>query len=706
MALSTENVICVRMNWRTGALSECIHGMSLHGYERAMHAKYVLETSFSNFSNANLKKAWATWLEHSGLIAERHKNKDLTKAEKRKMLQKKTIDIFRRVYLHDCSKNSSEVQSTCIKFLKEATGGLVHAFKAMNDLVLRDIVVSSIFLMLASGQPVPNFVQGRSPSFFYIIVSGSISMHHQPEVHLAMETCAILKRQPRYIHRAPIGPVEYTICEFESFGEHNLMLEMPLGNTAICNEPTLLLAVTKSAFKTHLSSVFMSLKESHEKCTFLENSITQFKGWGRNRVLRAARFLKRFSCPGNTKIITEGSICNKVYFIELGDCKIMTKDDPFARQQSKRNIIGEHRFERYKVHPRKKLSIDIMYISHGSMWGEASLLWKGLLRSESDARMNASETVDTSSAVLMSRTQHRNICDVITQGFVQGYVIEREDLSSFIDICAGTRFIVDIANLYEERKAFVSKRRDDILAERQHETRRSSSPIPPISPIRLTPMNQPNRLIKMNEKMKSKTIHRQQRQLQVSPVKQSLKKKSILTPANSKALNLTNIQPIKSVKYEFRGSGNSPPLVFATSSFQDQAEMDSYLSNLVSSQSKKNKLNQLTKGLAPKVDLEDKLELTLRRLKGVTRVENDIEKRRKLEFTTPGDRNRDRIRRARNSRTLRTNKQARIMLLESTLLLPTPSLENSNDAISQDNSHNSHHFLGFYDPWDVMADGR
>ena len=198
-------------------------------------------------------------------------------------------------------------------------------------------------------------------------------------------------------------------------------------------------------------------------------------------------------------------------------------------------------------------------------------------------------------------------------------------------------------------------------------------------------------------------MHREQRQLQVSPVKQSVKHKSYLVPEKSKALNLTNIQPVKSVKYKFHGSGHSPPLIFGTSSFQDQTEMESYLSNVLSSQSMNSKLNRLTKCLAPKVDHGDKLELTLRKLTDITRVENDIEQKRKLQFTTPGDRNRDRIRRARNSRALRTNKKARTMLLESTLLLPTPSLENSNDAVSQDNSH---HFLGFYDPWDVMADGR
>ena len=463
------------------------------GYEKHMHAKFVMEETFMKIYHAKHYAAFQAWLENVGLL----RNVSTQKTDRN--IQKEMVQLFRSIYTGKQKKNDETTIELLLTFLKDkqSVGGLYHTFKRLDNKILSEIICGSTFLQLASGQVVRNYVQSQQPAnFFYIIVKGKIKLYQQEEHQIAMETLEKLKTNPQYIHQADLGELKFTLNESESFGEQNLILNHPQYYTAIASTASLLFAIPRTLFYKHLIQFYKDLQDTYEKTEFLKQ-VPMFNNLGRSRILRMSKLLKPFSRASKYILIKSGTICDKVIFIQSGEAKVVLnpnadtsisilsqekQNEMLEVQQviARKKMIGEHRVKRFQHVPNKKnkKKIEILVLSANQFWGEASLLDKSLLRYENDHRM-ASDIIDTSSSIYMSDKKHMEMANIITNGHVKGYVLLKEQLPYFIDILQGTRCLKDISSLYEERKGLIRKRieeENDILKQGNKNKKLSSSP--------------------------------------------------------------------------------------------------------------------------------------------------------------------------------------------------------------------------------------
>jgi len=451
------------------------------GYEKQMHAKFVMEETFAKIYHAKHNAAFQAWVENAG-VKRKYIHPDeveLPPAILLKKIKTDMLELFRNIYIGKQTKGEEKTINTFLKFLKhkKCVGGLHHTFKRLTDAVLTEIISGSTFLQLASGQLVRNYVQCQHPAnFFYIVVKGQIKLYQQEEHRLALETLETLKKQPQYIHQADVGELKVVLNESESFGEQNLILNHPQYYTAIASAPSLLFAIPRSLFYKYLIQFYKDLQETYEKTEFLRK-VPMFKNLGYARILRISKLLKPLSRASKYTLIKSGTMCDKVIFIQSGEARvtinpntkhsvsILSKEQQneiveIQKRNKKKMFIGEHRVKRFKNNQhdtRNKKKIDVLILSANQFWGEASLLDKNLLRYENDQRMT-SDIIDTSGVIYMSKNQHVEMANVISINKLTGYVLLKDELPYFIDIIHGTRCLKDISSLYEERKGLIRKR--------------------------------------------------------------------------------------------------------------------------------------------------------------------------------------------------------------------------------------------------------
>ena len=623
-------------------------------------------------------------------------------------IQSAVVQAIRNVYLKGQKiEGNVAAGNSIIQFLRTCVGGLVHIFARLDeDLLRKEIVHKTPCLMLASGQPIPNFIQGAGSLFFYIIVSGNVQLYRQQETQLQDQTLEKLKKQPYYINEAPIGDKSSELTDFQSFGEHTLMLNLPRKYTAICTSPSILLAIPKVVFHLYLAKFFKELKERYEKVNFLQQ-VPIFQNWGQNRLLRIAEQLTPFMYAKGKKLLKEGHLSKRVIFIETGMARVLSRVDPYFREEARKRktIIGEHRVERFKTRKVRKKTVEIMTIGHGSMWGEGSLLWKGLLRSGNDARMNAAESIDSSSAILMTKEQNVEIADVVSDSPVSGYHIVSKDLSNFLSACNGTRFITDAAKLYEERKMFISNRLQGLI-EYLDDGVQGNRPGLSFSPIRLAPIEQ------------GAVDHaRKSGNLVISPMKTSRTQFMRTGKVKSKYKSPSKRGQVSLYGGDFQSRSAK---FIAGAAFSDKKELDIYINNVLSSSTREHKVKSIVR--KKKINPGDKLEPLIRRLKVYGKKGNERKKSSMMfplsatvgSYQHRAEARRQKLRRARASRNPQTNVQVRMMLQEAEIFQLEQSIDEESpfQHVFKDSSKtDDHKFMvmgegktqkSLYDPWNLM----
>eukprot|EP00943_MAST-04B_sp_MAST-4B-sp1_P002108 g2108.t1 len=295
------------------------------GYEKHMHAKFVMEETFAKIYHAKQNAAFQAWVENAGVKGTNVHPDDveLSPAMILKNIKNDMVELFRNIYIGKQTKAEKKTMNTFLKFLKhkKCVGGLHHTFKRLKDDVLTEIISGSTFLQLASGQLVRNYVQCQHPAnFFYIVVKGQIKLYQQDEHCIALETLETLKKQPQYIHQANVGVVKFVLNESESFGEQNLILNHPQYYTAIASTSSLLFAIPRTLFYKHLIQFYKELQETYEKTEFL-SKVPMFKNLGNARILRISKLLTPFSRASKYTLIKSGTMCNKIIFIQSGEAR-------------------------------------------------------------------------------------------------------------------------------------------------------------------------------------------------------------------------------------------------------------------------------------------------------------------------------------------------------------------------------------------------
>ena len=455
------------------------------GYEKHMHAKFVMEETFLKLYHAKQHAAFQAWVENAGMHREEvHKNPWQT-------LLENVVRLFRDVYIGKLRKGDKKSVALLTEFLLhgKCVGGLHHTFKRLNDAAIKDIISGSTFLQLASGQLVRNCLQGQRPAnFFYIIVKGKIDLYKQDEMQIVTQNLDAVRRDPQQIHTADIGVLSATLQDSESFGEQDMILNHPQSFTGIASVPSLLFAIPRPMFYKHMIRFYKDLTETFEKTEFL-NKVPMFCKLGNARLLRLSKLLKPFSRAGNYCLLRHGAPADQVIFINSGQVRVtldpnsahalsLLPDDKRRKileeelEATNRMMIGQHRVDRYKSKRiKRKQAVDVMLLGPLQFWGEASLLSKQLLRYEKDGRMS-SDSIDTTNAIYMSDKKHNQIADIFTVNQVSGYILQKENLPFFIDITTGTRVLRELSSLYNDRRALLVKR-----IERENDTLRLQYPV-------------------------------------------------------------------------------------------------------------------------------------------------------------------------------------------------------------------------------------
>ena len=83
------------------------------GYEKHMHAKFVMEETFMKIYHAKHYAAFQAWLENVGLL----RNVSTQKTERN--IQKEMVQLFRSIYTGKQKKNDETTIELLLTFLKD-----------------------------------------------------------------------------------------------------------------------------------------------------------------------------------------------------------------------------------------------------------------------------------------------------------------------------------------------------------------------------------------------------------------------------------------------------------------------------------------------------------------------------------------------------------------------------------------------------------
>lgn len=213
-------------------------------------------------------------------------------------------------------------------------------FSTMDPLLLQEICKVAKYRNIAADTPV--FLQGDAPDAFYVILSGTLSVHVTPDA----DTDSLGRTQPgnpvrsQNPHRtrrgsmfsdpsAIYGPRVAILTSGQSFGELALINTASRAATILAQESSEMLLIMKQDYETVLQAE--QARALNEKVDILR-AIPALRDWPNSRLSKLSYGIITRSYPRDTAIVSEGESWRDLYIVKSGGCKVVKKFESPARR--------------------------------------------------------------------------------------------------------------------------------------------------------------------------------------------------------------------------------------------------------------------------------------------------------------------------------------------------------------------------------------
>ena len=191
------------------------------------------------------------------------------------------------------------------------------------------------------------FYQGDVGDSFYIIITGTLSVHVKPQDNdkkeskkdrrkssmIAEMALAAAQRNSLTDPTAIFGPSVALVRSGDSFGELSLIQGAPRAATCITREVCEFLVISKKAYDYVLAD--LHARELTEKISALRH-IPPLQDWSESKLLKISyTFVKRTYHRGRM-IVQEGDAPRNLYIILSGECRVLKR----SKQKSRTDRIG------------------------------------------------------------------------------------------------------------------------------------------------------------------------------------------------------------------------------------------------------------------------------------------------------------------------------------------------------------------------------
>ena len=221
-------------------------------------------------------------------------------------------------------------------------------FSTMDPLLLQEICKVAKYRNIAADTPV--FLQGDAPDAFYVILTGTLSVHLMPDADTdtlgkpgppnqartqsggGRERRASIRPRRGSVFSDPsaiYGPRVAILTSGQSFGELALINTASRAATILAQESSEMLLIMKQDYETVLQAE--QARALNEKVDILRG-IPALRDWPQSRLSKLSYGIITRSYPRDTAIVSEGESWRDLYIVKSGGCKVMKKfESPVKR---------------------------------------------------------------------------------------------------------------------------------------------------------------------------------------------------------------------------------------------------------------------------------------------------------------------------------------------------------------------------------------
>ncbi len=204
-------------------------------------------------------------------------------------------------------------------------------FSTMDPLLLQEICKVAKYRNIAADTPV--FLQGDAPDAFYVILSGTLSVHVMPDADtdsLGKPGNQVRSQNPHRTRRGSMfsdpsaiyGPRVAILTSGQSFGELALINTASRAATILAQESSEMLLIMKQDYETVLQAE--QARALNEKVDILR-AIPALRDWPNSRLSKLSYGIITRSYPRDTAIVSEGESWRDLYIVKSGGCKVVKK---------------------------------------------------------------------------------------------------------------------------------------------------------------------------------------------------------------------------------------------------------------------------------------------------------------------------------------------------------------------------------------------
>ncbi|KAK9830455.1 hypothetical protein WJX72_011866 [[Myrmecia] bisecta] len=189
--------------------------------------------------------------------------------------------------------------------------------KSMDPRLHRNICRNAQYLRKNKDEVL--FAQGAKGDAFYVILSGTVSLHIRDKD--AAPPAEAINGEPQDV-LATYGPCVNVMQFGQSFGELALLHGMPRTGSVVAQEPTEFLVLLKVDYDRMLAK--MARAEQAAKVAFLRD-VPALRQWPLAKLVRLAYLFSLVKLPRNHVIYHQGDGSSDMYIVHKGFCRAMRK---------------------------------------------------------------------------------------------------------------------------------------------------------------------------------------------------------------------------------------------------------------------------------------------------------------------------------------------------------------------------------------------